>query len=216
MLPALLVYYVLIKVDLSEKAKNIILAVLAGLFLSSGIMRFSVVIIGIILVGMLIIRFLDRKPIVLTSYLAFVLAILVANPLMSNRDLGLANALLANQAGRDIYDFSLSLSEIVPKDDVVLADSRSKHSGYIQQVSRRDIYALFKAAPSNENGIGEWYERLQEVKDVDQWDANQFSSFMQRNNMNFVVINKGQYNESFDDMFEKEITSDELILLKRK
>ena len=135
---------------------------------------------------------------------------------IKDKNKSFADSALEYKVGKDIYSFGKAIANYVPVNKIILMDSRDKSSGFIQHISRRDAYVLFKAAPSNVQGIDIWYHRIKEIEDMKTWDASRYAEFMKSRNLDYLVLKSRDYNSSFLQLFEEKYSNKEYLLLERK
>ena len=114
------------------------------------------------------------------------------------------------------YEFAKILNGIVPKDVVILNDAMELHNGYVQHVSRRSMYALYKTVPSSDLGIKIWHDRIVETKDFCQWTPERTAAFMREKELQYVTINTKNMVYPYVDtfLFTKEAEQGNFVLLK--
>ena len=135
---------------------------------------------------------------------------------IKDKNKSFADSALELKAGKETYSFGKTIANYVPVNKVLLMDSRDKSSGFIQHISRRDAYVLFKATPSNVQGIDIWYHRIKEIEDMKAWDAQHYAEFMKSKNLDYLVLKSRDFNSNFLQLFEEKYSSREFMLLKRK
>ncbi|WP_224035223.1 DUF6798 domain-containing protein [Clostridium gelidum] len=106
---------------------------------------------------------------------------------------------------QDVYDLAELFSENTKKDDVFLADpgSESDAVGWLQVISRRSCYVLWKTTPASKGSIEEWYERYLKVKGISNFDVHKVFNLMNEEGIRYILIDSRQY-EKYDesDLFE--------------
>lgn len=211
----LLVYIITIKFDFSERIKSTIWISLSTIpiiiSLSIQINTAHLVVTFVVLILLIFKKYsLSIIPIAIGCYLMLFLWN-VKKPCLNFTD-----SMIAYRVGEPLYNFAKSVSTIIPQESVILMDNKSNKSGYIQHITRRDAYILYKSAPSNEKGIEIWYNRNGEMNGFRSWSANQLEGFMKGKDLKYLIVEHGMYNSTFDSYFSKKIINDAFVLLELK
>lgn len=102
---------------------------------------------------------------------------------------GIPTSLLAEQSERNVYEFANEFKNISKPEETFICDPYSNASCFIQHVSRRSSFVLWKTVPSYEKGIIEWNKR---VKSIPKWDTiseKTIISIMKKNRIKYLVDN---------------------------
>lgn len=123
---------------------------------------------------------------------------------------------MSKQVGKEICLYSNSVLQEVPKDALILCNATSLSNGYIQHISRRSMYALYKTVPSSDLGIKIWHDRIVETKDFCQWTPEQTAKFMREKELKYVTINVEEMANLYGDcsLFAKVAEQGSYILYK--
>lgn len=123
---------------------------------------------------------------------------------------------MKNKAGEDVCVISQDINNVVPKDQLILCNALSIEDGFIQHISRRSMYALYKTVPSSDLGIKIWHDRIVETKDFCQWAPEHTAIFMREKELKYVTINVEEMANLYDDcsLFAKVAEQGSYILYK--
>lgn len=111
---------------------------------------------------------------------------------------------LRSAMGNDIYQLSIAFKEASDAKDAFLADPYNGDSGWVQLMSERNCYCIFKSTPSSKRAVLDWYERIQKVEHMSQMSAEELSDLMEEIGTDYVMVTPGQY-DTLDqsDLFEE-------------
>ena len=202
-LPALLLLFAIDRIGLKDKFKDYIFLGLTIFFILIGIKAQSLLFVGLIAALTIVLSFKKYNYFSAFFVLLSFLIVIIGKPIVSNPDLNYTKQLLAKQTGRDLCVFSERIASFVPKEKIILADYLTPESGFLQHISRRDIYVLHKAAPSNEAGVLTWFQRIKEVENMNDWDSKQYEVFMKANSIDYLVLNSDSVIIDLSDRFEE-------------
>ena len=101
---------------------------------------------------------------------------------------------LINSAGEDIYQLSLDFKYRTEKDAIYLADSDAEISaGWMEIISERSCFALWKVTPSSKSLMEEWYNRCLEIRHLFDKSSEDIYDIMIKNNIEFLLVDSNNY-----------------------
>lgn len=104
---------------------------------------------------------------------------------------------LERNAGYDAYRLGKKMGVSLLQDEVFLCDAHSVESSYMQHISRRSAYVLYKTVPSSDKGIGIWKNRVDETRNFSKWAPEETATFMRTRHLRYVVVNECDTNISY-------------------
>lgn len=100
---------------------------------------------------------------------------------------------LRSAMGNELYDLSLALKNAAGVDEEFLADPYDGSAGWVQLMSERSCYAIFKCTPSSKRAVIDWYERITRVENMTDMSAEELAQLMQEIEINYVYVSPEQY-----------------------
>ena len=170
-----------------------------------------VMIAAVIFVTEFILPYLNYKKVyhvVLCLFAVFVIGYSIEGTIVKIDENGVSyvsgDECLRSAMGNDIYQLSIAFKEASDAKDAFLADPYNGDSGWVQLMSERNCYCIFKSTPSSKRAVLDWYERIQKVEHMSQMSAEELSDLMQEIGTDYVMVTPGQY-DTLDqsDLFEE-------------
>ena len=116
---------------------------------------------------------------------------------------------LINAMGSDIYQMAQAFQTVSDPDEEFLADPYSGDSGWVQLVSERNCYCIYKSTPSSKKAVIDWYARIQQVENMSQLTAKELVQLMQEIDIRYVMVTPEQYsNIETSGLFETVVRTD--------
>lgn len=173
---------------------EVVVAVAALIFLAEFILPF--------------IRFKKVLHIVACIVAVFLIGVSIEGKIIQIDENGVAyisgDECLRSAMGNDIYQLSLALQENAGENQEFLADPYDGRAGWVQLISERNCYCIFKCTPSSKKAVIEWYDRVKQVENMVNMSAEELSELMQKIGIQYVLIYPEQY-QTLDnsDLFEQ-------------
>ena len=100
---------------------------------------------------------------------------------------------LVRTMGEELYQLSLEFQKVTDKDTEFLADPYNASSGWVQLVSKRSCYAIYKCTPSSKRAVLEWYNRILETAPMTQMNGDEIAELLEKLGLEYVLIWPEQY-----------------------
>lgn len=100
---------------------------------------------------------------------------------------------LREAMGNNIYELSLALKGVSDTGQEFLADPYDATAGWVQLVSERNCYAIVKCTPSSKKAVLEWYDRIQQTKDIGSMSDEELAELMEEIGIQYVFLSAEQY-----------------------
>ena len=80
------------------------------------------------------------------------------------------------------------LKEITKVNEGFLSDPLDENAGWLQFLSERNCYVLWKTTPSSSAAIEEWYNRYLKVVGLHNKDNNEIIEIMKETNNDYILV----------------------------
>ena len=116
---------------------------------------------------------------------------------------------LRSAMGNDIYQMAQAFQTVSDPEEEFLADPYSGDSGWVQLVSERNCYCIYKSTPSSKKAVIDWYARIQQVENMSQLTAKELVQLMQKIDIRYVMVTPEQYSDiETSGLFETVVRTD--------
>lgn len=103
---------------------------------------------------------------------------------------------LINTCGQDIYQLAHNFKNQTDSDEGFLADpSDESGTGWMQIISERNCYVVYKVIPSSKAMMKEWYERYQQVSGLFEKSTEQIISIMKNTDISYLLVHMNHYEQ---------------------
>lgn len=100
---------------------------------------------------------------------------------------------LKSAMGKDVYQLGTELKLAAGDGAEFLADPYDDTAGWVQLVSEKNCYAIYKCTPSSKKAVLEWYDRITRVEGMSTMTDEELSELMKEINLDYVLIYPEQY-----------------------
>lgn len=100
---------------------------------------------------------------------------------------------LINTMGTDLYQLALEFKAGTDNEDEFLADPYNEKAGWVQLVSQRSCYAIYKNTPSSKKAVIQWYDRIMKTASMKDMNGEQLSGLLKNINLEYVLVYPEQY-----------------------
>lgn len=104
---------------------------------------------------------------------------------------------LENAMGGDLYNLAIVFENTTDTDETFISDPYSSMTSWFQLGSRRNSYTNNKNVPAAQSQIKEWYERIEETRDILARECDEIHDIMERADVDYILVNIENY-EKFD------------------